>query len=42
MFASFQAPINDGSLEEDTDDLAEALNRPVTPIEEAIKLILAD
>ncbi|TSO25559.1 NAD(P)H-binding protein [Lactobacillus sp. LL6] len=41
MFASFQAPINDGSLEENTNDLAEALGRPVTPIVESIKEVLA-
>lgn len=41
MFASFQAPIEDGSLDEDTDDLAEALGHPALSLEEAIKEILA-
>lgn len=41
MFASFQAPIEDGSLDEDTDDLAGALGHPALSLEEAIKEILA-
>ncbi|QNQ83677.1 SDR family oxidoreductase [Lactobacillus sp. PV037] len=40
MFASFEDPIDDGSLNEETNDLAQALNRPVTPLVEAIKIIL--
>lgn len=42
LFTSFQEPINDGSLAEETDDLAKALGRPVTPIVEAIRSLLAD
>ncbi|WP_251545963.1 NAD(P)H-binding protein [Limosilactobacillus caecicola] len=41
MFASFQAPIDSGDLTEDTDDLAKVLGRPVTPIVDAIKQLLA-
>lgn len=41
LFASFQAPINSGNLAEDTNDLEKALGRPVTPIVDAIKKILA-
>lgn len=42
LFTSFQEPINDGSLAEETDDLAKALGRPVTPIVDAIKSLLAN
>lgn len=41
LFASFQAPIESGDLAEGSDDLAKALGRPVTPIVDAIKEILA-
>ena len=41
LFASFQAPINSGDLAEDSDDLEKALGRPVTPIVESIKKLLA-
>lgn len=41
LFASFQAPINSGDLAEDSDDLEKALGRPVTPIVESIKELLA-
>lgn len=40
LFTSFQAPIDDGSLDEDSNDLATVLGRPVTPIVDAIKEIL--
>lgn len=42
LFTSFQEPINDGSLAEETDDLAKALGRPVIPIVDAIKTLLAN
>lgn len=41
MFASFQDSIEDGSLNEDSDDLEKVLGHPLTPIEDAIKEILA-
>lgn len=41
LFASFQAPSNSGDLAEDSDDLEKALGRPVTPIVESIKELLA-
>lgn len=41
LFASFQAPIESGDLAKGSDDLAKALGRPVTPIVDAIKEILA-
>lgn len=41
MFASFQAPIEDGSLAEDTNDLPTVLGHDLLPLSEAIKEILA-
>ena len=41
LFASFQAPIESGDLAKGGDDLAKVLGRPVTPIVDAIKEILA-
>ncbi|MGM9891588.1 NAD(P)H-binding protein [Limosilactobacillus sp.] len=41
LFASFQAPIDSGDLAEESTDLEKALGRPVTPIVEAIREILA-
>lgn len=41
LFASFQAPIASGDLAEESDDLVKALGRPVTPIVDAIKEVLA-
>lgn len=41
LFASFQSPIDSGDLDENSSDLTQALGRPVTPIEYAIKEVLA-
>lgn len=40
LFASFQAPINDGSLEENTSDLEKLLGHSVAPLAEQIKTVL--
>lgn len=41
LFASFQSPIDTGALDENSDDLEKALGHELTPIEDAIKEILA-
>lgn len=41
LFASFQAPIDSGSLNKESDDLEEVLGHPVTPLVDAIKEVLA-
>lgn len=41
LFSSFQAPIHFGALDENSDDLEKVLGHPLTPIEDAIKEILA-
>lgn len=41
LFASFQAPIDSGSLNKESNDLEEVLGHPVTPLVDAIKEVLA-
>ena len=41
MYASFQQPIDDGSLTEDSSDLEEVLGG-LTPLDQAIKELLAN
>lgn len=41
LFTSFQAPIDSGSLNKESNDLEEVLGHPVTPLVDAIKEVLA-
>lgn len=41
LFSSFQAPIDSGALDENSNDFEKALGHSLTPIEDAIKEILA-
>ncbi|MEY8441317.1 SDR family oxidoreductase [Lactobacillaceae bacterium 24-114] len=41
LFASFQAPIDSGNLNKESNDLEEVLGHPVTPLVDAIKEVLA-
>lgn len=41
LFASFQAPIDSGSLNKESNDLEEVLGHPVTPLVDAIKEVFA-